>query len=86
MARSTIMTTLCAEHRRQVRLEQLATRHVVAAVHGAAGNKKAGSIANAIDFLRERVRKVARTEDVMARFGPPLIPPDEDRPGASDAH
>jgi hypothetical protein len=77
MARDAIVTRRTAEHRRQARLEQLATRHVVAAVYAAAGSKKAGAIANAIDFLRDRVRKVARTEDMVARFGPPLISEEE---------
>jgi hypothetical protein len=74
-----------AEFRRLARLQAAATRAVVAAVHGAAGNKKGVKAAekvellapeDTVDDLADRLapRAEVSTEAVIALLGEPLIP------------
>lgn len=74
-----------AEFRRLARLQAAATRAVVAAVHGAAGNKKGVRAAEKLDLLTPEAtvddlaekltpRPEVSTEAVIALLGEPLIP------------
>lgn len=69
-----------AEFRRQADLQTAATRHVVAAVHAAAGNKSGAKRADKLELVKPDVTVAApevSTEKAVRMFGPPMIPPED---------